>query len=253
MTPELFVPSVPWRLPALLELTAGLSRQRMRIPVTYVLDGHDDHAASVVLGRARSFGLKARVVRGGPGAGTRWRWVAAAADDVLALSLDDDLVPGPLYVQNTLAAWTRLQEPFSWCGSLAGSRQQEYVRMTAAPERDRRLDIGGAGGFCVPAKMLRGIDHDPAADRFFGPLGHDEALVSWWLAAVHRARLWRPRGAADVREHVLSHDPRSQWLAGQGRCPAFVDELEARGWPIPDPPPVDVYAQFRGKPLGARQ
>ena len=231
MIPELYVPTVPWRAPALTELMRCLAKQTTRAPVTFVLDGHTPDEHDQVAYNASALGLYHRCVEG-HGAGSRWRWASRAPADVLVLSLDDDMLPGPLYVQTTLAAWGRLGEPFSWCGDVLDGRT--YVRVTAAPAFDQRLFNAGAGALCVPAELLRGIEDDPAADRFLGKLGHDEALVSWWLT-THGARLWRPRGAADIREHDLGHDKRSQWNSHGTRCAPLVAELERRGWPVVAP------------------
>ncbi len=244
MRPEPFVPSVPWRMPTLFELMYCLTRQTLFAPVTFVLDGHSLDQADEVALHANDLALYHRILPG-RGAGSRWRWIARyGTDDTLALSLDDDMLPGPMYVQNTVAAWERIGAPFSWCGDLLEGRA--YVRVTAALVEDARLFNTGAGALCVPAKMLRGIEEDPAADRFLGPLGHDEALVSWWLTAKHGAKLWRPRGEADVREHPLGHDARSQWNSHGARCAPLIAELEARGWPAIDKPVRHPLGRFHG-------
>jgi hypothetical protein len=262
---ELVVPTVPWRLPSLLELLGGLARQKVKPhAVNVILDGHDDALEAHVRGHLESLAIRPfRILRGAPGPGARWELADSGAldddmdDDVLVASLDDDMVPGPLYVQNTLAAWARLGEPFSWCGNAleSGTRPSimvNYIRISANAPDDVRLAVAGAGGFVVPRKLLRGISEDKDAARYFAPHGHDEALVSWWLAQ-QGVRVWRPRGIADVREHVLAHDKRSQWNTDGSRCYPLVVALEARGWPIVDPIRPDPYARFRGRPLEKRK
>jgi len=235
---HLFVPSVPWRQDALLGIIACLGKQTKKIPVTFILDGYDQPGVEKIFTAAASEGLdfKIRHHLEPRGAGARWLYALELSDEYVMLSLDDDMIPGPTYIERTLAAWDRLQEPLSWSGDRLSTGT--HILPGVDVVEDTRLLTARASTTCFPVKLMRGIENDPAVDRYFGLAGHDEALVSWYMTVKHRVRLWCPKGPSDVAEHhAASYDPRSQWIsAGITRYTPLMNELYHRGWPVIDAP-----------------
>jgi hypothetical protein len=152
--------------------------------------------------------------------------------EALVLVLDDDMAIESDYVEKCLREYERLGAPFSWNGM---TFVDQYIPPERVTGRDIRLLTLGAGTMVLPAHLIAGISQDPYARTFFGPLGDDEALVSWHFAR-QGLRLWRPRGASSTRSTKFQSDPRSQWGRKGGRHMNFRRMLRERGWPLVDPP-----------------
>ena len=229
LVPEVFMAAVPWRAENLEEILRVLAKDPPRCVHLYLDSwrGHPDPKLPP--------GLTVVVDRNdGPprGPGPRWLGASVAPDDVLAVVIDDDMKLDQHYLVRTMAAWTRLQEPFSWGGGgLSWGMPGHYTR---DQDHDARLFCMGAGTAAVPAKLLRGIEQDPDAAVMLGYRGHDEAFISWWL---RDHRLWRPAGLAIAEDTKLSTDGRAQW-AFKSRLLPFEKRLEDRGWVPPEGAPT---------------
>lgn len=217
MIPEVFIASVPWRK---AELEAILVQLKCKVHV--FLDGWEpgvwpEAPDNVCVSRNHR--------REGPG--PRWYAAAGAPDDTLALVIDDDFAIPDDYVSRCVAAYERLQAPFSWCG---GAKDGRYLPSNVVTPEDVPLGCLGAGLACVPSKLLRGMTNDPDAAEFLGYLGHDEAFVSWWLG---EQPLWRPRGFSGVQSTKAQYDARSQFKSAGDRLIPLHNRLVARGWKMP--------------------
>jgi hypothetical protein len=237
MIPEVVIATVPWRRENVEKLLRSLAEQTLRPGiVTLVLDDYAGTPEPERPGAALPIAVVDTKRRAG--AGFRWRHIDEWSNsDALVIVIDDDMAVRPTYVEHCVATYERLQAPFSWNGT---TFDEKWISPGDEPIADRRLFILGAGTAVIPARLLRGISKDPQADGFFGVLGDDEALVSWWLAN-QGIRLHRPRGKSGALSTKFQLDPRSQYAQRpytlRNNIAHFRTSLKQRGWPIVDPPP----------------
>lgn len=204
--------TVPWRRAACEEMLGSLARQT-KAPEEVIL--HLDGFARATPRPQAPSGLELRFRRflRHRGVGNWWRTLDASHRGMLVACVGDDFVYPPAYLARLVDLQAAHGGAVAWHGWSVDGRN---CRFRASIRAAMPLVRCGTALMIAEADDLLGVAEHKLADVFFGPRGHDEALISCWLWR-HGVPMTRPAGTAGVRHLPEGCDARATSIRDHDR------------------------------------